>query len=116
MKGINEDNSNDIECSKDTNQRYIVVLTVVNTILCFISNLIKLSVLLRVGARTMGGIMQSDLMLVVGSVVVPLIVILMINIVAFIRARKKLALGRGALIIPLAVAFALYITLTSFVI
>ena len=57
MKGINGDNSNDIECSKDTNQRYIVVLTVVNTILCFISNLITTSVLLKVGARTIGGIM-----------------------------------------------------------
>jgi len=89
MKGINGDNSNDIECSKDINRRYIEVLTVVNTLLCFISNLITTSVLLKVGARTIGGIMQSDLMLVVGSVVAPLIVILVINIVAFIRERKK---------------------------
>lgn len=54
-------------------------------------------------------------MLVVGSVVAPLIVILVINIVAFIRERKKLALGKGALIIPLAIAFAFYIKITSFV-
>ena len=115
MKGINGDNSNDIDHNKDNNRGYILVLTVVNTLLCFISNLITNSVVLKVGARTIGGIMQSDLMLVVGSVVVPPILILMINIVAFIRARKKLALGRGALIIPLAVAFAFYIKLISFV-